>query len=110
MKNIVKYAVKKNSKTEAIIIVEDGGVATIHNNGFHLLTTYYQDRAEKFTFDETMWDKLAEGKEYLNDWEDKQLIDDNVIQDAIEWLYVCTEDFEFKKVSFNKLVKEFNNL
>ena len=106
---VVKYAVKKESKTNAIIIVEDGGIATIHHNGFHLLTTYYQDRADKFTFDDAMWDKLAEGKEYLHDWEDKQVIDKKVIQDAIEWLYVSTEEFKFKKVGFTDLVTEYNN-
>jgi hypothetical protein len=107
-KKVVKYAVKKHSKTEATIIVDDGGIVTIHHNEFHLISTYYQERADKFTFDDEMWENLAEGKEYMKDWEDKQVIDEEVIFDAIEWMNVVCHDF--KKVSFNKLVKEFNNL
>ena len=104
---IIKYAVLTDGD-DTTIIANNGSIVTVHHNGFHLLTTYYQNEVDKFTFDSAMWDKLAEGKQYLHDWEDKQVIDEEVILDAIEWMNVVCHDF--KKVSFNKLVKEFNNL
>jgi len=79
--------------TEADVYMSDGGVATFHHNGEHMLTTYYQDRCipEELKEGEDIWTKLGEGKSYCKDWEEKQTVDDEMIQDAVEWLAVGIE-------------------
>jgi hypothetical protein len=95
---IVKYAVISTDKTEMFVIIQDGGIATCHNNGEHLITEYYQDRIEKEDVgSEDFWDILAEGKMYIKDWEEKQEWDEDVVQDMLQWLYVATEDVVFVK-------------
>ncbi len=77
-----------SNNQEADVMMSDGGVATFHHNGEHMLTTYYQDRvvAEELEEDETIWDRIGQGKASCNAWEDKQEVDDEMIEDAIEWL------------------------
>src|SRR5210317_1694706 len=71
--------------------VDDGGIATFHHNGEHMLTEYYQDRC---TSEEIDWELLAEGKMYVKDWESKQEVDDEMIQDALNWLVMYEDNFE----------------
>lgn len=94
----VKYAVIDSSDNGCLVIVEDGGIATCHNNGEYLITEYYQDRIEKENvFVEDFWDILAEGKMYLHDWENKYEWDEEVVQDMLNWLYMATDEVEFVK-------------
>lgn len=109
---IKKYAVIKESDTEMMVIVQDGGIATCNHNGSHILTEYYQDRIEKDNVgSEEFWDILGEGKMYLKDWEDKQTWDEQVVQDMLKWLYAATEDVVFLKCELdfkdNDAVKNF---
>jgi hypothetical protein len=108
---IIKYAVIEDGD-DSTIITEDGGIATVYNNGEYIIAELYQDKPEKFDFSEesTMFDELAEGKKYLEDYEDKQEIDDEVIQDCLNWLVFSPDydEFTFKKVPFHILVKEYN--
>ena len=102
MSKEVKYAVIPTSNTEMMVIVQDGGIATCHHNGFHLLTEYYQDRIEKENVgSEEFWDKLAEGKMYCHDWEEKQEWDEEVVKDMLNWLYISTGKVEFVKSELN---------
>ena len=112
MAQIVNYAVIPSSKTEMMVIVQDGGVATCHHNGSHILTEYYQDRIEKDNVgSEEFWDKLAEGKMYCHDWEDKQTWDEEVVKYMLNWLYISTGQVEFVKCELdfenNDAVKNF---
>lgn len=91
--------------TEATIFLEDGGIATIHHNGEHLLTTMYQDKVE--IFDGEMWEALAEGKTYTKSWKSKQTIDQEIIDYALEWLCPFCEGFIH--VEFYNLVSEYNH-
>jgi hypothetical protein len=100
----MKYAIYKHSENEVDIILEDGGVATVHHNGEHLLTTYYQDRVH--AIDDEMWDVLADGNTYTKDWNDKQVVDAEVIDDAIDWLCPFTSNVE--EVSYES-IKEIIN-
>jgi len=83
----MKYIIKKDygNETSADVILEDGGVVSFHHNGENICSTYYQDRIEK-PFDEIDWDKLAEGKVYMKDWEGEDKITREMIMDALNWL------------------------
>ena len=100
----MRYAVKYINETEAVILLEDGGIAEVHNNGIHIVTTYYQDRVE--SYDQDNLDRISEGKTYCKDWEQKFLIDDEVIEDALNWL--CMTCTEFTKVDFSTLTSELS--
>jgi hypothetical protein len=84
----MKAKVIFNSSDEVDIFTSDGGVATLHHNGEHIVTTYYQDRvvAEELDVDESVWERLSEGKVYMKDWEGRDDIDDEMIEDAVNWL------------------------
>lgn len=97
----IKYRVIEDGDAEYTIVVEDGGVATLHHNGHHMLTTYYQDRITEETSKDEIWDELAEGKAYIKDWEGiteaptkKEL--EEMVMDAVDWLvYHPDYGFEF---------------
>ncbi len=81
--------------SEADILMEDGGTANLYNNQEHMCTIYYQNRAPVGVWDRTnilcedyVQAGLSEGKGYVKDWPQKQEIDDEMIQDAVNWL--CT--------------------
>lgn len=80
----MKAEVFFESDNEAVVYMSDGGIATFHHNEEHMLTTYYQDRIEIQSDD--IWLSLAESKVYLKDWADKQVVDDEMIADAVNWL------------------------
>jgi len=102
----MKYAVGfLNKETDATVILEDGGIVTVHHNGEHLISTYYQDRLESYNLESLS--TLCEGKVHLKDWQYKQVIDEEVIQDAIGWL--CPFCDEFSKVSWNEIINQINN-
>jgi len=103
----MNYAVRMDQKDEATIIMEDGGYATLHHNGEHIITTYYQNRVELFTFNYRMWNLLDSGIVYVKDWHTKQDIDSEAIQDALQWLCVGCGD-SFTEIPFQELVDNFN--
>jgi hypothetical protein len=74
-----------NNSTEAEIRISDGGIATCRHNGDHMVSDYYQDRTESYT-SEIDWEELAKGKIYCEDWEYKQEVDQEIIEDALKWL------------------------
>ena len=83
----MKAKVIFDTENEADVYMSDGGVASFHHNGEHMITTYYQDRIEYGYNEEDIWEKLAEGKVYCSDWKDKHIVDDEMIEDAVAWLY-----------------------
>lgn len=92
-----------NENNEANIYMTDGGVASIYHNGQHLITDYYQNRiplellpedmstAEQVLNTTKTWEDLAEGKMYYNDWKGKDIITEEIVQDAVDWLCVGCE-------------------
>ena len=112
---------RDKERSEADIFMQDGGVASVYHNTENLVTDYYQDRIEKKLtpkrFDE-LWDTLADGKSYYNYWpEDKEEVDDEVIQDAAEWLYLATNEYEYEvekiyadDYSEKQLIKKINSI
>lgn len=99
------YALKKDGD-EAILIVSDGGIATFHHNGEHIIATLFQNRVELFTFNYRMWNALDEGKVHIMDWHTKQDIDDEVIQDALNWLVFPST--VLNEIDFDELAHSFN--
>lgn len=102
---------------EVIIITEDGGIACIREaeplegicDNRIATTDYYQNRlhAEPMTQD-NVFEVLAEGKMYYNDW-DKHPYNSWVnILDAIQWLVSSTEpeDIVFDNTLFKDLFPE----
>lgn len=83
---------------DVTIIVEDGGIATIHSNGDHLVTTYYQNKIKSFF-------ALAEGKQYAKDWEENN-INDTIILDALNWLHPNLQPNEFNKVEPTPIMRK----
>jgi len=77
---------------EAIIRMEDGGLATIHLGCENFQTEYYQTRTKDEVID---WDQMSESKIYSKNWEGKESIDVEMIKDAVSWLVCCTEKIEF---------------
>lgn len=102
----MKYAVHTD-QDEGILIIEDGGIAAFHNNGEHIIATLYQNRAEEFTMNYRMWAQLDDGKVHLKDWKTKQHIDEEIIDDALNWL--CPNCQTLDEVDFQTLIDEFNN-
>jgi hypothetical protein len=100
----MRYA-KQKTGNEMTIVTEDGGVVTVHHNGTHMITTYYQDRVEQF--DENMWEELDSSKQYLHDWKGKQEVDDEIVQDALEWL--SPMDNDFVEEDYYLFTTEFNH-
>lgn len=99
------YSIYEITPNDITILTQDGGIATIHKveDDNRYLTTLYQDKCDA-TFDDEMWDRLREGKVYLKDWHDKSEIDEEMIDDALEWLNVFCHDFE--KVDFDFLTNQ----
>ena len=91
MKATVEYTV---GQTECTIRTQDGGIATCHHNGEHMLTEYYQNRTHEI---KPNWCELAEGKMYIKDWEDKQTIDSEIIMDALNWLVMPQPEFDISE-------------
>lgn len=66
------------------IITEDGGIASVHHNGENLVTTYYQTRLTEIRGGD-IWEQLAEGKAYVQDW-DEDAEQDEIVRAALDWL------------------------
>ena len=69
---------------EFIVLTEDGGCVAVHHNGDNNVSTYYQNRLTDITNPSKVWDELAEGKVYYNDWADESV--ETITQDALNWL------------------------
>jgi hypothetical protein len=92
---IVDYTVQTHDG-EMSVRVDDGGIATIRHNGERFLTDYYHDRDDN---DIPNWEKLAEGKMSCREWpEDIEEISNVMIGEALEWLYVSSEEVQFRRV------------
>lgn len=55
--NIILYAVQRTDYCDdyTTIMCIDGGIAEIHHNGDHYVTTYFQDRIEGEVDEELEW-------------------------------------------------------
>lgn len=91
MKAAIQYL---EGTTQCVIRTEDGGIATCHHNGAHMLTEYYHERSQER---EPNWDELAKHKMSIKDWESKQEIDTEIIMDALNWLVMPQPKFEISE-------------
>ncbi len=81
----MKYRINELDEMEFDVIVEDGGVVSVHHNGENLVSTYYQSRITQDMDPVDFWDELGSGKAYMKDWPDGTHRD-AIIQDALDWL------------------------
>lgn len=118
MEQIKAFIFRENDSDGSIhVIMQDGGVASAYNPDTYYRTDYYQDRITPDVTLDTIWDTLAEGKMYNNDWdgsnEERPLINEateaeqnQLIDDMIGWLFCATEEVEFVKVEMGELTEE----
>ena len=84
---ILTDANSQNLSKDGYLLMEDGGVATFHHNGEHMITTLYQDRmCEGSAHCDDIWTLLGEGKTYATDHEGKNEIDEVMVAEAMNWL------------------------
>lgn len=81
----MKFRVIDHAQDDFTIVTEDGGIVSVHHNGEHLVTTYYQNRMLPGTAPGMLWFELAEGKSYSKDWIEPATRSD-IIKDALDWL------------------------
>jgi len=81
----MKYRINELDEMEFDVIVEDGGVVSVHHNGENLVSTYYQNRITQEMDPEDFWDELGSGEAYMKDWPDGTHRD-AIIQAALDWL------------------------
>jgi len=92
----MKYRIIEEDDSTFNVLVEDGGVACIRfvdesdimvDGKMRVATTdYYQSRiTDETTWDE-VWENLAEGKMYYNDWNEDKANMDFMVKDALNWL------------------------
>lgn len=91
VKFLVILPKENDSEQNTIILCEDGGVATLHHNGEHIIAELYQNRITKDTDLSTMFEELAEGKMYIQDYPEDNQVYPNHIKECAEWLYASTE-------------------
>jgi hypothetical protein len=102
--NVVKFLVvlptENDSEQNTLIVCDDGGVATLHHNGEHIIAELYQNRITKDTDLSNMFDELGEGKMYIQDYPNDDVVHPSHIKDCAKWLYVADFDnlFSFEVV------------
>ncbi len=93
-------------KDEITIICEDGGVGSAYHNGEHIVVEHYQDRITPDTNLDDMWDILAEGKLYLGDYEGVDEVNDEIINDIMDWMYMATSPIEKELITVTEFCEE----
>jgi hypothetical protein len=79
---------------DVVVVTEDGGIATIHNNGDNFVTTYYQSRLTDVNDPEELWQELGEGKTYSKDWGATTI--GEMIYDILQWLCVSSDTIDWE--------------
>jgi hypothetical protein len=86
----VKYAVLDDVE-QVVIVIEDGTIATAHNNDEFVVINWYSSKIP-YNFsdqdiDETIWRYLDNGRRYWKDLYSKREIDNEVIQEMLNSSY-----------------------
>jgi hypothetical protein len=101
----MNYAVQIVNNDEVNVLMEDGGVVSLYRNedDGHWVSIYYQNRPT--LFDKFMWYELDEGKQYMKDWTETDLMP-RMITDALKWL--CPTAESFNRVDTFSLIRTYN--
>ena len=83
----MKYRIVDLSDDGFDVLVEDGGVVSVHKDADEgiYVSTYYQNKIDTQTCADNFYEALAEGKAYIKDW-DSTSTQDEIVQDALQWL------------------------
>jgi len=83
----MKYRINRDYTDGSFdVIVEDGGIASIHHNGYNFVTTYYGVRLGDCDNSNYIWDELSTGKAQHKDWDEQEPMEVEMIKDALEYL------------------------
>ena len=93
---------KKNRRgiiSDLDIILEDGSAAYLYEkeNGAGLVLYQNRINAPIAAYDE-IWEKLSKGKAYYKDFAEIPEILDDMIHDAIEWLWFPNQGFSISQI------------
>lgn len=102
MAHVRVYAIRQ-TPDYFTVLMDDGGIAEMHHNGEHWVSTYFQDRCNAM-FDDEMWIGLADSKQYIKDWEEKKSVDTEMLMDALSWLDPSCKHENFICIEWDRLV------
>ena len=68
----------------------DGYVASCYHNEDHMISECYYSKVDPKLFDKDsateLWETLSETKLSVRDWEDKQYIDEEIVNHILNWV------------------------
>ena len=93
---------KREKYDDIVIIVEDGGMATIEFIDTKITADLYQDRITGMH--EDIFEELGNGKMYYEDYEGEEFITKKMIDDTLNWLVfpAPAEDFDIEYKFYDK--------
>jgi hypothetical protein len=89
-KKDVEYTIIRDTSDSAVLILEDGSISSYYHNGDNVVVEYYQDRLTPDMLDceDIPWDRLSEGKMYVQDLMEEDMLGESVIQSMLWWMYM----------------------
>lgn len=97
MQRKIKYVVLDDIE-QIVVIIEDGSIATAHNNDEFIVVNWYSNKIPNNfnddNIDETVWKYLDSGRRYWKDLINKQEADEEVITIM---LYSVYGEYEFER-------------
>jgi len=97
MQRKIKYVVLDDVE-QIVIIIEDGSIATAHNNDEFIVVNWYSNKIPNNfnddNIDETVWKYLDSGRRYWKDLINKHEVDEEVITIM---LYSVYGEYEFER-------------
>lgn len=97
MQRKIKYVVLDDIE-QIVVIIEDGSIATAHNNDEFIVVNWYSNKIPNNfnddNIDETVWKYLDSGRRYWKDLINKQETDEEVITIM---LYSVYGEYEFER-------------
>jgi hypothetical protein len=81
----MKYRVIRYIENHFDIVVEDGGIASVHHTGDNMTTTYFRTRLTEVDPSKDLFVQLYREQLHVKDWE-LDVDDDAIIRAALDWL------------------------
>lgn len=96
MKKKIKYLVIPYFD-QIVVIVEDGGVAVAHHNDECIVVNYYRNPIPKDLKDDTFWEELDIRRRSYKFLNEKQEIDEEVINIMLDSVYGIASQYTFER-------------
>jgi len=104
----MKYRVIKSNVDESFdVITEDGGCTYIYYGDSRWVSNYYKGRIGDLKGrEEEFWMELQDMGLYVNTWEDKEPTEEELIQDALDWMvFPSPSSWEVDEALFDNIFK-----